>query len=447
MLLNFKMKNFKSFYNTTELNMFADNNKREYQDRLINVKKGRLKKNVLPAMVIYGANASGKTTLITAIDTLREIVINGTIKKQINNEDINKLEIAAFIHDVNKMREPIEFEITFKNDLNIYNYILKLRVMNPLIGKDRSIIYEALNIITYSDFGTSVKENKLNLFERTEKKVVLNNSEEVLEIYGKNKNYLSELSNIEKSINENLDKETLFLTSSFKTIINLKIADDILNWFQKKLITVVNFDIKKINIKINNADDGNFLFRNKSLDKLVELADFGPQKIVYMKDENEGKFVLRSMYEPEGLKGKGGIIINSKDIESKGTTKLIDFWMKFIESFNKGGIFIIDELDSSIHPELIGGIIDLFNNRDINKNNAQLIFNTHNPLFLQKRFFRRDQILFIEKDKDSYISNVYKLSDFDVKNENNYMKKYFEGQFGALPFIDFESAIIKKEDK
>ena len=65
----------------------------------------------------------------------------------------------------------------------------------------------------------------------------------------KNKKYLSELSNIEKSINENLDKETLFLTSSFKTIINLKIADDILNWFQKKLITVVNFDIKKINIK------------------------------------------------------------------------------------------------------------------------------------------------------------------------------------------------------
>src|SRR5699024_2523029 len=119
-------------------------------------------KNILPAMVIYGANASGKTTIITAIDTLREIVINGTIKKQINNEDINKLEIAAFIHDVNKMVEPIEFEITFKNDLNIYNYILKLRVMNPLIGKDRSIIYEALNIITYSDFGTSVKENKLN---------------------------------------------------------------------------------------------------------------------------------------------------------------------------------------------------------------------------------------------------------------------------------------------
>ncbi len=442
MLLNFKMKNFKSFYNTTELNMFADNSKREYQDRLINIKSGRLKKNVLPAMVIYGANASGKTTMIAAIDTLREIVINGTIKKQINNEDINKLEIATFIHNAQKMKEPIEFEITFKTDLNIYNYVLKLIVMNPMVGRERKIINEELNIITYSDVGTSVKENKLNLFKRDENEVSLNNSKEILELYGKDEEYLSELANIQKSINENLDKETLFLTSSFKTIINSKIADDVLNWFQKKLITIVSFDMKKINIKINNADDGNFLFRNESLDKLVELADFGPQKIVYIKDENEGKFVLKSIYELKGI--NTGMIINAKDIESKGTTKLIDFWMKFIESFNRGGIFIIDELDSSIHPELIGGIIDLFNNKDINKNNAQLIFNTHNPLYLQKRFFRRDQILFIEKDRDNYMSNVYKLSDFDVKNENNYMKKYFEGEFGALPFIDFESAIIKK---
>ena len=66
MLLNFKMKNFKSFYNTTELNMFADNNKREYQDRLINVKKGRLKKNVLPAMVISSYFFNLSFELITA---------------------------------------------------------------------------------------------------------------------------------------------------------------------------------------------------------------------------------------------------------------------------------------------------------------------------------------------------------------------------------------------
>ena len=106
MLINFKIKNFKSFYDTTEIDMSSNNRKREYMNRLINIKqKGRIKKNILPAMVIYGSNASGKTSLISALDTLKEVIINGTIKKQISNEQINKLEIAAFIHDVKKMKE------------------------------------------------------------------------------------------------------------------------------------------------------------------------------------------------------------------------------------------------------------------------------------------------------------------------------------------------------
>ena len=92
---------------------------------------------------------------------------------------------------------------------------------------------------------------------------------------------------------------------------------------------------------------------------------------------------------------------------------------------------------------MIGGIIDLFNNPAVNTAKSQLIFNTHNPLYLQNRFFRRDQIVFIEKDSKTYMSTLYKLSDFNVRNDVNYMKNYFEGNFGALPFIDFESIIEK----
>ena len=173
MLLNFKMKNFKSFYNTTEINMIADNMKREYPDRLINIRKKEPnkelnKRNVLPSMVIYGANANGKTSIIAALDSIKEIVTNGTIKKQINNATIDKLEISSFIHDVKKMKEPIEFNITFKTNLNIYNYIIKIKIMNPLIGKERSIVCEELNVIEYQDIGTSIKENKINIFKRNE---------------------------------------------------------------------------------------------------------------------------------------------------------------------------------------------------------------------------------------------------------------------------------------
>lgn len=445
MLINFKIKNFKSFYDITEIDMSSNNKKREYTDRLINIKeKGRIKKNLLPVIVVYGSNASGKTSLISALDTLKTIVINGTIKKGINNEQINKLEIETFIHDSKKMKEPIEFEITFKSKSNIYNYLLKLSVMNPLVSQERRIYYEELNVIEYGEFGTSIKENKINLFKRNENGVTINVDEEVLRIYEKEQNYLNELSNLQKIINENLDKEALFLTNSFKGIVNLKIANDIIKWFQEKLFTIVDFDLKEANILFENIDSG-YIMTNETIDKLLKLADFGPQKIGYTKDPDKGKFVLSSMYEPKGM--EKGIVIYSKDIESKGTTKLIDFWVAFMELFKRGGVFVIDELDSSIHPELIGGIIDLFNNRDINKEHAQLIFNTHNPLYLQKRFFRRDQILFVEKDTETYISNVYKLSEFDVETDNNYMKQYFEGKFGALPYIDFESVIDEEEEE
>ena len=87
------------------------------------------------------------------------------------------------------------------------------------------------------------------------------------------------------------------------------------------------------------------------------------------------------------------------------------------------------------------GIIDLFNNPEINREKAQLVFNTHNPIFLQEKFFRRDQIVFVEKDRETYMSKVYKLSDFNIKSGSNYMKQYFEGNFGAIPFIDFEDII------
>lgn len=245
---------------------------------------------------------------------------------------------------------------------------------------------------------------------------------------------------MEKTFSENLDKEDLFLTTGFKSMISLKIASDILKWFEEKLITVVDFNVKEplLNFE-DNGEEGTKVYINEQLDKLIKVADFGPQQIGYVKDNNTGKYTMTSFYSSKGA--SSGIKIDSKAIESKGTMKLIDFWIGFLQYFNKGGIFVLDEFDCSIHPELVGGIIDLFNNRDINKNNAQLIFNTHNPLYLQKKFFRRDQIMFVEKDETTYMSTVYKLSEIELRNDANYMKNYFEGKFGALPFIDFEAAL------
>lgn len=443
MLLNFKIKNFKSFYNETEISMIANNSKRDFSDRLINISgKKYIKKSGLPSMVIYGANASGKTSIISAINMLKQIVINGTIKKQIKNKDIKELDICSFIHDNKKINEPIHLEITFKTDEYIYNYLIN--VIATYIKPLRKIVSEELNIIEYIKNGTSVKENKINIYKRFENNVELNKEPKAIELLMKDDKFIKELKNLEETFSENLDKEDLFLTTGFKSMISLKMSSDILNWFQEKLITVVDFNVKEplVNIE-NNEEKEMMIFRNKKLDKLIKIADFGPQQIGYIKDNNTGKCTLSSFYSPKG--SRQGIIIDSKTVESKGTIKLIDFWIGFLEYFEKGGVFVLDEFDCSIHPELVGGIIDLFNNKEINKNHSQLIFNTHNPLYLQKKFFRRDQIMFVEKDEETYMSSVYKLSDIEIRNDASYMKNYFEGKFGALPFIDFEAALDIEE--
>lgn len=443
MLLNFKIKNFKSFYNKTEISMLADSGKRDFKDRLIDIgEKKNIKKYVLPSMVIYGANASGKTNIIYAINMLRQIVINGTIKKQIKNKDINELEICPFIHDEKKLSEPMHLEITFKTEENIYNYYIEINA--SYLNQTRKIVREELNAIDYKKIGTSVKENITRIYKREEDTVEINKDLNVLKILGKDENFIDNLDSLQKTLSENLDKEDLFLTTGFKSMISLKISSDILKWFQEKLITVVDFNVKEPLVNFDDTENNEItVFRNKQLDKLIEIADFGPQKIGYIKDNNTGKYTLNSFYKSND--GNPGLMVNSKEIESKGTIKLIDFWIGFMEYFKRGGVFILDEFDCSIHPELVSGIIDLFNNKEINKNNSQLIFNTHNPLYLQKKFFRRDQIMFVEKDEETYISSVYKLSNIELRNDANYMKNYFEGKFGALPFIDFESALDVEE--
>jgi len=441
MLLDFKFKNFKSFYELTDFSMFADTSKREYKERLIKISDTkRAGKYILPSMVIYGANASGKTSIIEAINVLKQIIINGTVKKQIKNKAITELEICPFIHDEKKFREPIEFEITFCENEKIYSY--KLGILVSFKEDKRSVAEEDLNIVEYKEKGTSIEEIKTNIFKRTENEVKLNTETKVLELLEKDASFKEDAINLEKTFSQNLDQEDLFLTTGFKALISLKIETEILNWFQEKLTTIVDFNTREPLMMFEGAkDDEKTMYTNKYINKLVKLADLGPQEIGYMKDKNTGKYSLNSVYRQKGT--KGGIIIDSKEIESRGTIKLINFWVTFMEYFKKGGIFILDEFDSSIHPELVGGIIDLFNNPDVNKNHAQLIFNTHNPLYLQKRFYRRDQIMFVEKNEETYMSDIYKLSDLEVRNDVNYMKQYFEGKFGALPFIDFEEALEK----
>ena len=181
---------------------------------------------------------------------------------------------------------------------------------------------------------------------------------------------------------------------------------------------------------MENNPQKDFFAWNKILDGFVKNADFGPQGIAFKSSKSEDKessnMELVSIYKYHDE----NIVIPAELMESRGTLKLVDFAIPFEKLFKSGGIFVLDEFDAAIHPELIKGILALFNDSELNKAGAQLIFTTHNPIYLNNKIFTRDQIRFVEKDTDSYESVIYSLADFgaeEVRNDHNYLINYFKG--------------------
>lgn len=109
---------------------------------------------------------------------------------------------------------------------------------------------------------------------------------------------------------------------------------------------------------------------------------------------------------------EGKVQLSAEMFESYGTIRFINMFPLVVNAILNGGTLVVDEFDASIHPMALMSIINVFHNDDININRAQLIFNTHNPIFLNSNLFRRDEIKFVERDDNTHFSKHYSLSDF-----------------------------------
>lgn len=431
MLISYKFQNFRSFKGKTQMNMEAGT-QRTLDENLIRENGLR----ILPSAVIYGANASGKSNIIMSLALMREIVLQGSLEA--SSPDLSNMELYPFAHG--SEQKPMLFEVEFTNEGSRFLY--SFEVLTKLFEKEkRQIISEQL-------WMNSSKET-IQIFERSLQRVTIKREKKVLSLIQYNEKLLAEFEN---KINKNLDPAELFLTHAFKTVISSEIADKVIDFFKNKLIVVSDFTLKKTNLTFSAADmpDKDFLAWNKTLDGFVKNADFGPQKILFKsqksEDEHSADMQLVSIYKS----GKRDVMVSAELMESRGTLKLLDFAIPFETLFTKGGIFVLDEFDAAIHPELIKGIIALFNDQSVNKKGAQLVFTTHNPIYLSNKIFRRDQIKFVEKDKDTFESTIYSLADFgstDVRNDQNYLLNYFKGKYGTLPYIDFSKLFAKEAEE
>lgn len=215
-----------------------------------------------------------------------------------------------------------------------------------------------------------------------------------------------------------------------------KIVSFILEWFEEKFIVIYRADAAEIKSKLDNTEGGK-IFINRTTNDAAKLFGINSNALGYVVPEDGGEPQLCSIFKDNG------VAIPAKHFESYGTVRFINIFPLILKALVEGSVLVLDEFDANIHPMALMNIINIFHDDDINKKNAQLIFNTHNPIFLNANIVRRDEIKFVERDDETHLSTHYSLSDFKTSGSNgvrkadDYLKHYFLGRYGAVKDIDF----------
>jgi len=428
MLLEFKTKNYKSFVEETKFSMIAAPKQKGLDYSLCEEKiKGKILKG-LCSSVIYGPNAAGKTNIIGAMDVFRAIVLRGNIRNSEEKTSPNPASAALELIPNNKFTtsQPVEFSVDFfEKDLRV-GYSLRVDLGTFLDSEyQRKILSEELMVNGDVVFCRTADLSFPNL------KVI--------------KNYLSDsiehntdgAMNIAKS---SLNQEELFLTNGFKLIFSQAIVSLITDWFANKFMVIYRADSMQL-IKRFSDPGKNTVYVERTTNKAAKLFGINSNAVGYVVSEDDSEAKLCSIFRD--VKYKKSAAMAAELFESYGTIRFINMFPLVIRSLQTGGTLVVDEFDASIHPMALMSIINIFHNDDLNIHHAQLIFNTHNPIFLNSNLFRRDEIKFVERDDDSHYSTLYALSDFGttgekgVRKHEDYMKNYFVSQYGAIKDIDF----------
>ena len=420
MLLEFKTKNYKSFVEEMCFSMTPAPKQKGLDYSILSGKAGSKLYKGLCCAVIYGPNASGKTNLIGAMDTFKAIVLRGNVK----NSDVVSPNLAAsfleLVPNCNKQPTPTSFSIRFIDEDLLLEYSLTVDLGSFMV-KDyaRKIIEEKLSVNEKQVF---IRENDLAVDIPAAIKPFINKS------IKRNTPQIQELAE------GSLADTELFLTNGFKSIFAQGLVQRILDWLDRKFIVIYHSDDLRVAGRFVNPK-ANTIYVERTLTEAARAFGITGNALGYkMADKQDGEdATLFSIFQDK--------VLPAEVFESYGTIRFINEFPLVIYSLLNGGTLVMDEFDASIHPMALMNIINVFHNDDVNKNNAQLVFNTHNPIFLDASLLRRDEIKFVERDDKTGYSEHYALSDFKtaegVRKGEDYMNNYFVSRYGAIKDIDF----------
>ncbi|WP_077609559.1 AAA family ATPase [Clostridium sp. Marseille-P2415] len=428
MLLEFRTKNYKSFVDETVFSLTAAPKQTGLDYSLLKEKvKGKTIKG-LCSSVIYGPNAAGKTNIIGAMDVFRSIVLRGNIRNSEEKVSPNPASGALELIPNNKLEEPdtVDFSIDFLNNGLFIHYYVSMD-LGGFLDADypRKIVSEDLVVNGECVFKRN-KELKIGSFKSIQSYMadsLKQNVEGATEI-AKN----------------SLNLEELFLINGFKLIFSPSFVKMMTDWLTNQFMIIYRADSMQL-IKRFADPQKQTVYLEKTTNKAAKLFGINSNAVGYVVSEEDSDAKLCSIFN--NIKDKKNAAMAAELFESYGTIRFINMFPLVIRAIQTGGTLVVDEFDASIHPMALMSIINVFHNDDINIHQAQLVFNTHNPIFLNSNLFRRDEIKFVERDDESHHSILYSLSDFGttgekgVRKHEDYMKNYFVSQYGAIKNIDF----------
>lgn len=384
MLIQFTIENHRSIKESAVIS-FAASKDKSLEAYLLPLDA---KKSLLPVIAIYGANAAGKSNVLHAMMTMRDMVVGEAAKASKGQ----KLPWEPF----GSTKEPTSFEIVFTYQNIRYAYGFSF--------DDKKI---------YSEY----------LYHWP-------NGREALIFSRENDEYeFRENVNEQITLSNRTPENKLYLVSSNDW--NLPQTENAYKWFLEKLTFLMEEEpaTSETVAQIVSGDD-----KKARILKELLLADLGITDVTIKNLSGKNPTIMtthRILREDESVE----YFQLSMDQESAGTQHFFARIGGWLQALENGALLVVDEIEDSLHPLLTKRLVEMVQDKTVNTNGAQLLFTTHDAMLLDLDFFRRDQIWFAEKDDRSCATELFPLTSFSPRKGENVRRGYLKGRFGAIPFI------------
>jgi len=423
MLVRFSLANFRTFRERAEWSLVASPDTTREAENAVPFTQFGLR--LLKSAVIYGANASGKSKLIDGLHFMREFV-----RDSANTQPGDTIPVEPFRLSTVSEQEPSEFEVIFIHQSVRYRYGFEVTGTRVLA---EWLYYRP-------------KTKEIEVFSRDEQAFKPLNSKEVK-------------GSLAQYIKEGNVRENALALSLITQLYKHPVATAVLTWFNKLKIISGLTDKGYRGFSMGQAQEP---ARKEAMLRLLQEADLGIEDITIKQldlDQLPDEFpaeakeeLFKAMARDKKAKIFSDILtshakydaeqqlsetvqLSMQKDESAGTQKFFSLTGPVLDVLESGHVLVMDELDSRLHPNLVCKLVALFNSKEHNPNNAQLLFNTHDTNLLAEGNFRRDQIWFTEKDRFG-AATLFSLADFKgVRKQDNLEANYIRGKYGAIPYL------------